>query len=259
MNFFLIKEYILYYHLKTDEHSLQSSFFYQFYLEYIKRKSSSNQWDIIENSRKRLLNDHSKIEIFDLGAGSKVNNSHRRKIKSVARYSLSSPKFSQLLSLLVKGFKCKQVIELGTSLGINTAYLATAKTDCQITTFEADPAALKIAKEINANRKNIHFQKGDIAYLLPEYLHKSNPKIDLVYADANHTYAASIEYFNIILPYITKNSIYVMDDIHWSSGMKKAWEELKKRDEVSSSIDLFDAGLLFFNPDFKKQHYILEF
>jgi hypothetical protein len=41
--------------------------------------------------------------------------------------------------------------------------------------------------------------------------------------------------------------------------MKKAWEELKESKEVTSSIDLFDAGLLFFNQDFKKQHHILSF
>ncbi|MGM0581962.1 MAG: O-methyltransferase [Bacteroidota bacterium] len=206
-----------------------------------------------------LLKDETEIELVDLGAGSKVEKSKSRKIKSIARHSLSSPKFSKFLCRLIQDFKFENIIELGTSLGINTAYMASANPDASIFTFEADPNALKIAKEVNREHKNIIFYKGDIANSLPNMLQKSNPKIDLVYADANHTYKASIDYFNIILPYLSSESIYIMDDIHWSAGMKKAWEELTGRKEVTSSIDLFDAGLLFFNPDFEKQHYVLDF
>ncbi|WP_375577988.1 class I SAM-dependent methyltransferase [Marivirga tractuosa] len=209
--------------------------------------------------RKGLLKDETEIKIVDLGAGSKVEKSNKRKVKSIARHSLSSAKFSRFLFRLIQDFKFENIIELGTSLGINTAYLATANPEASIFTFEADPNALKIAKEINKEHENILFYAGDISNSLPNTLQNSNPKIDLVYADANHTNEASINYFNIISPYLTSQSIYILDDIHWSAGMQKAWEELKGRKEVTSSIDLFDAGLLFFNPDFEKQHYVLDF
>jgi predicted O-methyltransferase YrrM len=244
--------------LKTDEHSLHSPFFYQFYLNLIKSKSFSQHWKKIEKKRKELLKDESKIEIYDLGAGSKVENSPTRKVKSIARYSLSSPKFSQFLFRLIQYFKFENIIELGTSLGISTAYMGKANPDASIFTFEADQNALNIAKQIN-NKSKIKFHEGDIANLLPDILKKSNKNIDLVYADANHTFDASISYYNMILPYLTNQSIYIMDDIHWSAEMKRAWEELKLKKEVTSSIDLFDAGILFFNPDFQKQHYILDF
>lgn len=259
MNFFLLKEYFKYFHLKTDEHSLHSPFFYHFYLNLIKKNSFSNAGESIENKRMDLLRDETEIEIVDLGAGSKVEKSRKRKVNSIARHSLTSPKFSRFLFRLIQDFKFKKIIELGTSLGINTAYIAKANPEASIFTFEADPNALKIAKEVNNKHDNIIFHEGDIANSLPSMLQNSTPNIDLVYADANHTYKASIHYFNIILPHLTSSSIYIMDDIHWSNGMKKAWEELKERKEVTSSIDLFDAGLLFFNPDFEKQHYILDF
>lgn len=259
MNFFLIKEYFKYFHLKTDEHSLHSPFFYNFYLNIIKNNSYSKKWDEIENFRKALLKNETELKILDLGAGSKVENSSTRKIKSIARHSLSSSKFSQFIFRLIQDYNFENIIDLGTSFGITTAYMAKANPNTSIYTFEADPNALKIAKEVNINQGNIKFHEGDIGSLLPEMLHKSNSKIDLVYADANHTYEASIDYYNIIQPNLTSNSIYILDDIHWSAGMKKAWEELKLRKEVTSSIDLFDAGLLFFNSDFKKQHYVLDF
>lgn len=245
--------------MKTDERSLQVPFFCQFYLNTVKKNAFIKEWESIESKRKALFQNESEIEMIDLGAGSKAENSKSRKIKSIARHSLSRPKFSQFLFRLIKEFKFENIIELGTSLGINTAYMAKANQATAIFTFEGDPHSIKIAKNINADFENIKYYEGDIDHLLPEMLNSLNPKIDLVYADANHTYEASIEYFNIILPYLTTQSIYIMDDIHWSAGMKNAWEELKLRKEVTSSIDLFDAGLLFFNPDFQKQHYILDF
>jgi len=259
LNFFLIKEYIKYFHCKTDEHSLHSPFFFEFYLNLIKGKTYSEAWENIEVNRRSLLKNEEEITIFDLGAGSKVEKSPARKIKSIARHSLTSAKFSQFLFRLIQHFDFNHIIELGTSLGINTSYLSIANPKATIHTFEADPKALKIAREINSSHDNIQFHQGDIGNLLPSLLNKWNQKTSLVYADANHTYEASIQYFNALLPYLSSTSIYIMDDIHWSAEMNKAWEELKGHKEVTSSIDLFDAGLLFFNPDFKKQHYVLDF
>jgi len=259
LNFFLLKEYIRYFHFKTDEHSLHSPFFYQFYHKLIKEKTYNEAWDNIELNRKDLLKNESEITIFDLGAGSKVEKSPKRKLKSIAKYSLTTARFSQFLFRLIQYYNFSNIIELGTSLGINTSYLAHANPNAIINTFEADPSALKIAKEINTNHNNIKFYQGDIAKLLPEMLLHSGEPFDLVYADANHTYAATVQYFDTLLPYLSQHSIYIIDDIHWSSGMKNAWEELKNRAEVTSSIDLFDAGILFFNRDLKKQHFVLNF
>ena len=259
MNFFLLKEYFRYFHYKTDEHSLHSPFFYQFYDKLIKQKSRSKEWKTIEGARNKLLKDTREIKLIDLGAGSKVEKSDSRTIKSIAKYSLSSPKFSQFLCTLIRYLNFTTIIELGTSLGINSAYLASANPTASLFTFEADPSAMKIAKRVNSTRKNIQYFLGDIANLLPEMLKENKAPIGLVYADANHTYEATIDYFDIILPNLSSNSIYIIDDIHWSKSMKKAWEELKKHTAVTTSIDLFDAGLLFFNPDFKKQHYVLDF
>ncbi|HET8859133.1 class I SAM-dependent methyltransferase [Marivirga sp.] len=259
MNFFLLKEYLIYFHKKTDEHSLHSPFFYHFYQNLIKDKSFQSEWKIIELKRLELLKDNSEIEIVDLGAGSKVEKSHKRQVKSIAKNSLSSAKFSQFLFRLIQNFKFKNNIELGTSLGINTAYMASANPEASVFTFEADPYSLNIAREINKDSKNINFHEGNIGKMLPKLLEEYNQQIGLVYADANHTYKASLDYFNMIQPYLNTHSIYILDDIHWSADMKKAWEELKKYKEVTTSIDLFDAGLLFFNPDFQKQDYILDF
>lgn len=259
MNLFLAKEWLAYFHLKTDEHSLHSPFFYNFYLNVILEKSDPEKFQFIEKKRTELKESNRRIHLHDLGAGSKTTKSTERTINDIAKKSLSPAKFSQLLFRIIREFKFSDNIELGTCLGINTGYMAMASPTSKITTFEGDEKLLDTAQKNLKSFTNIQFNLGNIDKTLPEYLINNSKKIDLVYIDANHTYEATINYFQQLLSHHHANSIFILDDIHWSAGMKKAWEEIKHHKAVTSTIDIFDAGLLFFNPDFQKQHYILDF
>jgi hypothetical protein len=57
----------------------------------------------------------------------------------------------------------------------------------------------------------------------------------------------------------TENTIFVFDDIYWSTEMKKAWDEISARPEVTISIDLYDLGIIFFRNNQEKQHFVLKF
>jgi hypothetical protein len=75
--------------------------------------------------------------------------------------------------------------------------------------------------------------------------------------DANHTYEATMEYVHFLLDRMSPKGIVVVDDIHYSREMCRAWEELKKDKRVTSSMDLFHVGLLFVNPYYMKRHYTI--
>ena len=77
--------------------------------------------------------------------------------------------------------------------------------------------------------------------------------------NANHRYEPTIRYFEQALPKLHENSLVVLGNIHWSAGMNRAWQAIKTKPEVILSLDLFESGILFFNPDLPKAHYILEF
>ncbi len=47
----------------------------------------------------------------------------------------------------------------------------------------------------------------------------------------------------------------IMDDIHWSDGMERAWEEIKLNEEVRVSLDLFFHGILILKNDMQKEDY----
>jgi predicted O-methyltransferase YrrM len=259
LNFFLLKEWVSHFHLKTDEHALHSPFFFHFYRTFLKPEKKLSFIDSIEVGRRGYLQSEEKIEITDLGAGSKVMSGNKRKVKDIAHNSLSSPKFSAFLYNLIQHFQFTQVIELGTCLGMNTAYMAAGNDKAEIFTFEGDKNLIRLAQKACTNYVNIQFIHGNIDNTLPDFLSTRTKPLDLVYLDANHTYEATLHYFNLLLPYQHNQSIFIFDDIHWSSEMKQAWKKIKQHPSVSSSIDIFDAGLIFFNPDFQKQHHVLDF
>jgi len=73
--------------------------------------------------------------------------------------------------------------------------------------------------------------------LLPA-LHKLG-HADFVFMDGNHQKLPTLEYFRQIKPFLSENSVVILDDIYWSKGMAEAWELLKDDAQVTLSLDLF--------------------
>ena len=95
------------------------------------------------------------LEILDLGASSSYFNTHKRTISQVAATSLAPPQMCQLLSRLIAHSHSKQIMELGTSMGITTLYLA-KQIDTHVSTFEGNPALINIAQTNFENGENAH-------------------------------------------------------------------------------------------------------
>ena len=221
----------------------------------IYEKSSYYVFTHIENLRRLLLKNNCKIQLNDFGTGKSVENT----VSRIASRSLKSRKYGQLLYRLVKEHKPKTIIELGTSLGITTLYLASASNaDCY--TFEGSKSCIDIAKAnfIELNVSNIHVFEGDIDLILKEKLELISD-IDFAFIDANHKYESVLKYFDLIVSKAASDAIIVIDDINWSSDMNRAWNVIKENDCVTSSIDLFEMGILFLNPILNKKHYKLIF
>jgi predicted O-methyltransferase YrrM len=68
-------------------------------------------------------------------------------VASIAKNVTKIKKYGQLLFRMVKEYKPKTVLELGTSLGITTSYLAIANPDANVTTIEGSKEVAAIAEE----------------------------------------------------------------------------------------------------------------
>ena len=214
----------------------------------------------IERQRELLLSCPDILDVVDFGScGSKEGIHVERRVCDIAKYQLESPGIGQLLFRLAT-FMAEhekhplEILELGTSLGITTSYLASADSKNHVTTLEGSEAVLNVAQGVWRALKleNISWQQGNIDDTL--YLY-AREKLDMAYVDANHTYEATLRYADYLLPRINENGMLVIDDIHYSEEMERAWRELKADPRVTTSMDLYHVGILFVNPCFLKRHY----
>lgn len=194
-----------------------------------------------------------------MGGGSYYFDNKKRKISGIANTSLTRQRFSELYSNIAQYIEAKNIVELGTSFGINTLYLS-QHSGSTVTTFEGSREILKIAHSTFefAAAKNIKLIEGNIDLTLPSFL-QSSGKLDLVLIDANHRYEPTRKYVGWFLPKMHYKSILIIDDIHQSREMETAWKVTQKHPLVYGSIDLYRCGLLFFDPSLNKQHVVLQF
>jgi len=262
-SFQLAKKYFYYFlHSKNGKgHGVHSPFVFDFIIHVLNDKKKYDCYDKIESLRRSLLKNDNEIEVEDFGAGSAVIPFKTRKIKDIARSSLKKKKYSQLLFRIAKYYQAKNIVELGTSFGITTAYLASSNSNAKVITTEGSKNIANIAgqnfKEAGLN--NIELINGDFKKTIPSVLDKFE-NIDLLFVDGNHRKKPTLEYFDLFLKKAGRNSIFIFDDIHWSHEMEEAWEEIKQHPSVTLTIDLFFIGLVFFSKDFKvKQDFPVRF
>lgn len=257
--FFRLKSFIAYWLSAVDEHSLHSPFFFDLYTKTLQAKDVTIDLTQIEELRIGLLRDDRTIEVTDYGSGSAHFRSSKRKISDIARTSLSPQKYSLLYLSIIHRLNCKNLLELGTSLGINALYLSTVK-ESNVITFEGSNAIAAVAQSLfdTFSATNITLITGNIDHTLPSQI-SSIANIDFAFLDAHHRYRPTLQYFNSLMQKIHERSVVVLDDIHHSPEMEKAWKEIKAHERVHATADLYRCGIVFFDPSLNKQHVVLQF
>jgi len=256
-------KYIKYYLTASNGkgHGMHSPFVFSFITKVLNDDRSFYAYQSIESLRELLLADEKKLTIEDFGAGSRVKKENIRSVREIASSSLKPKKFGQLLFRIVDHYAPKNILELGTSLGITTSYLASAKEGSAVVTMEGAGAVAGVARN-NFTRlglQNIELVEGNFDETLPVAIKKMNT-VDMAFVDGNHRYEPTVRYFRELLPAMHEYSILIFDDIHWSKEMEQAWDEIRTDASVTLSIDLFFIGLVFFRKEQKiKQHFVIRF
>ena len=240
---------------------MHSPFVFNFILDVLNNRQQLYPPIEIEKLRKQLVKNKEVLQIEDMGAGSRVSATKERTVSQLARTAVKPEKYSQLFYRLVKKYKPETIVELGTSLGITTAYLATASPTATIVTIEGSSEIQKIAQQnfMHLGLPNIRSMQGDFDEVLPVITGQLTT-VNLAYIDGNHRYAPTMNYFFQFLEKMNNDTILVFDDIHWSAEMEQAWQEIKQHPAVRCTIDIFFLGFVFFKKEFKhKQHFTIRF
>ncbi|ASZ14299.1 class I SAM-dependent methyltransferase [Chitinophaga pendula] len=257
----LAKKYLHYYFTAGNRHDVHSPFVYSLVEEVLRNRKSRPEYVSIEQLRKQLLASDATLQVTDLGAGSLVSAGNERKISDITRHAAKPAKFGQLFYRLVEYFQPQYLLELGTSMGMSTAYMASARPESEVITIEGCP---NIAAQAGRNFERLHLQNvrqvvGNFDTVLPEVL-ATVPQLDWVYIDGNHRSGPTVEYFRQCLPKATEYSVFIFDDIHWTPDMEAAWHTIQQEPAVTLTIDLFFIGLVFFRKEPKvKQHFVLKY
>lgn len=259
-NLKFIFAFIKYYLTSKTRFDIHSPFLFELISQVFENQEDYIDYARVEALKKELLKDTRKIQVLDLGAGSLTDKGNERFINQIAKNSSRPAKYGRLLYRFSAYFKPKVILELGTSLGLSSAFMSLASPSSKIITVEGCPNIGSIAKENFAKLgiNNITVITGNFNHKLPVIL-KSVSDLEFIFIDGNHRKEPTINYFKQCLSYAVNETVIVFDDIHWSKEMEEAWDFIRHHPSVTLSLDIFFMGFVFFRKELTKQHFIIRF
>lgn len=254
----LLKSYLKFLKNSTNQHGVHLPFVYSLITKCFYDKKKYAEYSILKQYRNSLIENKNFIEVTDFGAGSRIFKSNKRQISKIAKTAGISSKRAKLLFRVVNYFQPTTILEIGTSLGLATSALSLGNVSAKIITLEGCSSTMSIAKNQCQlqNLKNIEFINTKFENYFQNY-QSSIINYELIYFDGNHSKKATLEYFELLLPTITNDTVWIFDDIHWSKDMEEAWETIKNHPKVKVTIDTFQWGFVFFRAEQEKEHFIV--
>lgn len=251
------QKWIRYRRKAITRYRVHSPFLFAFINDVV-RARNDGPWREADRIRRQWSRRSDSLVRRDLGAGARAVTAPECIGRIVSRQGMV-PKYGRLLYRMVSTMKPQTILELGTSVGIGTSYLAVASAETKITSVEGCPATHAVARTHPLlQRDGIRLLCDDFDHALAQFS-RENQRFDMVFVDGDHSYEGTLRYFQALRPLLHPGSIVVFDDIHWSEGMEAAWQEIKKEPEVTLSLDMFRFGLVFLKKELSKQDIILRF
>lgn len=240
-------------------HGVHSPYVYELVSKVIFDRSYYSDYDFFRKIRKKLSDCNTTLHVEDIGAKSEYFTLNERKVSDLVRRSSVKAKFGKLLFRIAKWYNPSTIIELGTSVGLSTIYLAKGNPGAKIITAEGSTELYEFANRtfLKNNITNILLKQGMFDDLLDE-LAEDIVEPTLIFIDGNHQYKATLHYFNFFSERI-KEGIIVLDDIHWSQNMNSAWREITRREGSQASIDLFGMGIVILRQGITRKTYTIRF
>jgi predicted O-methyltransferase YrrM len=268
----LALKYLHYYFTAANGkgHGIHSPFVFEFVTSVLNDRGPYPAWAAIEELRLRLRRDDRLLEIEDMGAGSAWNGSgagslwvgpRTRSVAYIARRAAKPPRLGQLLFRVARHYQPGVILELGTSLGLSAAYLASGAPDARVWTIEGSGAIAKTAADNlrGLGLTNVEVSTGNFDGLLDPLLDKIGP-VELAFVDGNHRREPTLRYFESLMRHSARSAVLIFDDIHWSREMEQAWMQIREDPRVYLTIDLFFIGLVIIRDEFKvRQDFMIRF
>lgn len=252
----LIGEYIKYKLNSKGKHDIHSPFVFDFVTKCLKLELANSKKNKLKELKKSLSKDKRILEIKDFGAGSKKLGS-KRSVRQIYKNATSKGIYAELLFQLVKHYDLKNVLELGTSLGVGSAYLAFGSENVNVISIDACSETQKIAHEnfSKLGLNNINLINDNFSNFISNL---NNEKFDLVFIDGHHDGFALKNYIALLEKHTNDETIFVLDDIRWNKDMLNAWNEVCDSEKFHLTLDLFRMGIVLKRTHQAKEHFVIK-
>jgi predicted O-methyltransferase YrrM len=200
-----------------------------------------------EAYRKELLQDQTEINYRVFGSDKTAQ------VREICKKAPSSAIWCRFLFKLAIETESRQILEIGTNLGISGSYILEALKDLEgnLTTMEGLPQLCEIAEnQFSKISPNSRFRiiQGLYDDTFPGLLEEGKG-FDLIFVDGNHKKEPTLHYFRALKSLMDQTAIFVFDDIYWSEEMTEAWQIIQNDPDVNFSIDLFMMGIAIIDKD----------
>jgi predicted O-methyltransferase YrrM len=224
----------------------------------LKYKADSNNWVEIEKIRNHLLKNKYKSRLIALIGNTNHYSASPTSLCAIEKRFSTSIKTGRILYNLVKHYNLRHIVEFGTYMGINTAYMAKANCNAVIFSVEISPEMAKTASIVFGQLNLTNIEPVNINYDTA-IVHCADKfkNVDLFLISGNHPCDSIMRYFNYMKMYVKESSIIVISKIHWSKEMEKVWQKIQSDMDIRITIDLYDIGIVFFRKGIVKQDFIL--
>jgi predicted O-methyltransferase YrrM len=219
-------------------YGVHSPFVYSLITKVIEEKASFYAFDEIE-----------KLKTEMIAAGNPLSR--------LTAHETQHRNYGALLFRIVNFFKCKNVLQLGSSTGIMSLYLAMASSEhCNCYALEERRGLLEAAKTFSSNRRlnRLHFIEGKYEEEL-KLLQASKIQADLLFINGMSDSLETEKTINLCTPFIYNKTILIIDNIMKNEKMKELWKKIKNNPQTRVSIDLCALGIIFFDDKLPKKHY----
>jgi predicted O-methyltransferase YrrM len=210
----------------------------------------------IETIREAMLASVQPIEIVDFGAGraAELGPDDQKPVTTETRtlskmtQSSKPQRWALMLFNLVRELQPTTGIELGACVGVSAGYQAAAMElngRGRLLSLEGAPQLVaRSARTIDdlGLSHRVSFVEGSFALTIDEALRSIAP-VQYAFIDGHHIEVATVDYMERIMKVVDNEAILVFDDIHWSAGMKRAWERICSDPRFSMFVDLGKVGL----------------
>lgn len=197
----------------------------------------------IEDLRRRL---ESSDRVIDVALPNHRGATKPAPLGETCRTRSKKRPWVDLLLALARTAPPARAVELGSCMGISTAYLAAGLRlggAVQLVSLEGAPALAELtAKNLaELGLDGVRVEAGLFATTLAPAL--AGGGVGLAFVDGHHQEEPTLAYFDQLTGHLTDPAVVVFDDIRWSEGMERAWTSLRADPRVSVVVDIDRVGI----------------